>query len=350
MRYQLSLAVTCAAAALMGVGCAAELEGDGASELSDVIDEPIDADLAAASAEELTGAVYGTVSWTDGSGLVVRSGPGTSYSQVRVIAEGTRARISCQASGTSIGGNTVWNYLPDYGGYVTDYYMYTGYSSWITGVPRCGSSGGGCGDVDYAGRCDGDTLVWCEDGALRSVDCASSGRTCGWQDSNVGYNCMGSSSGGSGKLTVSQILGGTSYSVSQSYGPGWFASQHPDWYDYCQAYGDWGGTPVHCATDIAVPRGTPLYAAGNGTVITAGGTPYFVDDWNSSAGELKFRLADGTHVIYGHTSQIYVSPGQSVTKGQLIGRTGTSNGDHLHLEVRINNGTWTVDPMTYFGW
>lgn len=52
-----------------------------------------------------------------------------------------------------------------------------------------GNSGGGCDGLDYAGVCDGATLTWCENGALRSVNCASSGQTCGWESDAVGNNC-----------------------------------------------------------------------------------------------------------------------------------------------------------------
>src|SRR5262245_24484463 len=55
-----------------------------------------------------------------------------------------------------------------------------------------GSGGeGGCGDVDYLGKCEGDVLVWCERGMLMTHDCAADGKTCGWQDDRVGYNCIG---------------------------------------------------------------------------------------------------------------------------------------------------------------
>jgi hypothetical protein len=48
----------------------------------------------------------------------------------------------------------------------------------------------GCGDLDYAGRCDGTTLRWCEGGAPRSYDCAKAGMGCGWQDGATGNNCL----------------------------------------------------------------------------------------------------------------------------------------------------------------
>jgi len=51
-----------------------------------------------------------------------------------------------------------------------------------------------CGGIDYAGECVGQTLRWCENNSLRQVDCAASGRSCGYQDASVGFNCLASSS------------------------------------------------------------------------------------------------------------------------------------------------------------
>lgn len=339
----------------VAAGCAME-GGELGGELASTDDV-----MTEVSSEDLSG-VYGTIAWTGGAGLTVRSGPGTSHGSVGVLAEGTRVRIDCQITGTSIGGNTVWNHLPDYGGYVTDYYMNTGYSSWITGVPRCDEGGGSgepttgpCGDLDYAGVCSGETLIWCEGGTRKSVDCSATGRTCGWQSASVGNNCLsgGTSGGGGGRLTISQILGGAWHQVSQGFGYSDFATAHADWYAYCQAYGNWS-QPVHCAMDIGVARGTPVYAGEAGTVIVAG-SDFFEDDWNN-AGELRLRSADGTHVIYGHLSGFTVGYGRSVNRGDLIGYTGTAGtGAHLHLEIRVldsstSSGYRAVDPGTYFGY
>ncbi len=56
----------------------------------------------------------------------------------------------------------------------------------------------------------------------------------------------------------------------------------------------------------------------------------------------------GLSTRYGHLSEIDVTIGQSVTRGQtigLVGSTGRSTGPHLHYEVRINNQPF--DPRPY---
>jgi 3D (Asp-Asp-Asp) domain-containing protein len=68
--------------------------------------------------------------------------------------------------------------------------------------PFDGSSGGspadnsaptdGCNGLSFTGACQGSVLRWCENGVLRTADCASDGRTCGWTDDSVGYDCLGS--------------------------------------------------------------------------------------------------------------------------------------------------------------
>ncbi|OGQ26852.1 MAG: hypothetical protein A2138_13695 [Deltaproteobacteria bacterium RBG_16_71_12] len=47
-----------------------------------------------------------------------------------------------------------------------------------------------CDGLDWFGACDGAQLRWCENGALRSADCAASGQVCGWQDDTIGNNCL----------------------------------------------------------------------------------------------------------------------------------------------------------------
>ncbi|UQA57302.1 SH3 domain-containing protein [Polyangium aurulentum] len=80
---------------------------------------------------------------TGGVALNVRSTPSTSGTIVGSVAEGTSVGIECQVNGTLVGSTTIWDYLPAYGGYVTDAYVYTGYDGFVPGMPICGSSGGG---------------------------------------------------------------------------------------------------------------------------------------------------------------------------------------------------------------
>jgi murein DD-endopeptidase MepM/ murein hydrolase activator NlpD len=102
-----------------------------------------------------------------------------------------------------------------------------------------------------------------------------------------------------------------------------------------------GGMEFHQGLDIAAPMGTTVQAASGGTVISAG--------WYGGYG--NYILIDhggGMATGYGHLSQIFVSAGQPVQKGQAIGAvgsTGMSTGPHLHFEVRIAGKP--TDPAAY---
>jgi hypothetical protein len=52
------------------------------------------------------------------------------------------------------------------------------------------STPSGCGDLSFSGQCDGDVLSWCEGGKIKTYDCAANGKTCGYQDDSVGHNCI----------------------------------------------------------------------------------------------------------------------------------------------------------------
>lgn len=161
--------------------------------------------------------------------------------------------------------------------------------------------------------------------------------------------------GYSGGPGLTSIWGGRDVAISQAYGvvdP----SINQDIYRYGQSYGLPQGHP---GIDVAMKRGDPIYmpAGMTGTVITAGGTPYFRDEdygdqGTPGKGELRVRLANGDEIIFGHTSAINVPVGAQVTGGMVIAAVGSANRDHLHLEVRQRqaDGSYRlVDPVAYFG-
>ena len=95
-----------------------------------------------------------------------------------------------------------------------------------------------------------------------------------------------------------------------------------------------GEISYHSGTDIAVPEGTPILAAADGTVTIANAT----DSWGGSYGYyVKIDHGGGLTTLYAHCSRICVTVGQEVKSGQVIayvGHTGRATGTHLHFEVR----------------
>ncbi|MEH2277235.1 MAG: peptidoglycan DD-metalloendopeptidase family protein [Nostoc sp.] len=97
----------------------------------------------------------------------------------------------------------------------------------------------------------------------------------------------------------------------------------------------------HAGLDFAASYGSTIRAADSGRVIFAG--------WYGGYGRaVIIDHGNGMTTLYGHTSELYVSEGQAVERGQAIGAvgsTGFSTGPHLHFEVR-RNGT-PVDPANF---
>lgn len=95
-----------------------------------------------------------------------------------------------------------------------------------------------------------------------------------------------------------------------------------------------GKTSYHSGTDIAVPEGTPILAAADGTVTVANA----LDSWGGSYGYyVKIDHGGGLTTLYAHCSRICVTVGQEVKAGQVIayvGHTGRATGAHLHFEMR----------------
>jgi murein DD-endopeptidase MepM/ murein hydrolase activator NlpD len=103
-----------------------------------------------------------------------------------------------------------------------------------------------------------------------------------------------------------------------------------------------GRSKMHAGIDLSAPVGTPIYATADGTVTDAGFN-------NGGYGNL-IKISHGRDIEtrYAHLSSIGVRPGQRVTRGQLIGRmgsTGRSTGSHLHYEVRIEGRA--VNPIPF---
>jgi murein DD-endopeptidase MepM/ murein hydrolase activator NlpD len=102
------------------------------------------------------------------------------------------------------------------------------------------------------------------------------------------------------------------------------------------------GAAMHPGIDLAGQYGTPIYATADGTVLRAG--------WNNGGYGNLVEIDHGRGITtrYGHMSAVLVSAGQHVTRGQQIGRmgsTGRSTGNHLHYEVRIDNRP--VNPIPF---
>lgn len=97
----------------------------------------------------------------------------------------------------------------------------------------------------------------------------------------------------------------------------------------------------HAGIDFAGDYGSPILAADSGTVIFAG--------WYGGYGRAVIvDHGKGITTLYGHSSELFVTEGQSVQRGQQVasvGSSGLSTGPHLHFEVR-RDGT-PIDPAGF---
>lgn len=99
----------------------------------------------------------------------------------------------------------------------------------------------------------------------------------------------------------------------------------------------WG----HTGVDIAAPYGARLGASDDGIVVATGWVP---------VGGLRVCIqhSDGLQTCYYHTGNVFVSPGQAVSRGQLIasiGMTGVTTGPHVHWELKVNGAP--QNPLAY---
>ena len=102
--------------------------------------------------------------------------------------------------------------------------------------------------------------------------------------------------------------------------------------------GYWEG---HRAIDIYAPRGTPIIAADGGTVVAA--------HWATGYGRMVVvDHGNGYQTLYAHMDAFFVEVGQTVAKGDLLGKcgsTGNSTGPHVHFEVR--KGGALLNPFNF---
>ena len=135
-------------------------------------------------------------------------------------------------------------------------------------------------------------------------------------------------------------------SSSLKYDGGMFKWPAPSYTRVTSDYG-WrihptlGVNKFHNGVDMAAPGGSPILAAYDGTVAAAG--------YSGTMGNyIYLNHGSGLVTIYMHASALYVSAGQTVSKGDKIaavGTTGRSTGNHLHFGVRLN-GEY-VSPWNY---
>jgi murein DD-endopeptidase MepM/ murein hydrolase activator NlpD len=94
--------------------------------------------------------------------------------------------------------------------------------------------------------------------------------------------------------------------------------------------------------NVSVPEGTPIRAAEDGVVAYAG------NELKGYGNLVLIRHANGFVTAYAHASELAVKKGETVKRGQIIGKsgaTGNVTAPQLHFEVR--KGATPVDPMQY---
>ena len=130
------------------------------------------------------------------------------------------------------------------------------------------------------------------------------------------------------------------------YNGGMFAWPCPSYKRISDEYGNrmhptLGVEKFHNGLDMAASSGSSILAAYDGDVVAA--------DYSASMGNyIMIDHGSGLYTIYMHCSALYVSKGQTVSKGQniaAVGSTGRSTGPHLHFGVRLN-GSY-VSPWNY---
>ncbi|MCX7753428.1 MAG: M23 family metallopeptidase [Blastocatellia bacterium] len=101
------------------------------------------------------------------------------------------------------------------------------------------------------------------------------------------------------------------------------------------------GYEFHTGVDIEARHGEPVRATADGAVV-------FAAYWGGYGNLVILDHGNGLTTFYGHLSRITVRVGQTVKRGQIVGRagsTGRSTGPHVHYEVRVNDRP--VNPLRF---
>ncbi|MFQ5420669.1 MAG: M23 family metallopeptidase [Anaerolineae bacterium] len=123
-----------------------------------------------------------------------------------------------------------------------------------------------------------------------------------------------------------------------------------EWYPYGNDVlrADIGSYRIHHGLDFPNDTGTPVLAAGSGTVVHAGVLPSPRNGVNYYGNTIVIRhdwqwQGQDVYTLYAHTLEMFVQVGDQVEQGQLIAGVGSSgevSGPHVHLEVRVGSNTY----------
>ena len=121
----------------------------------------------------------------------------------------------------------------------------------------------------------------------------------------------------------------------------------PNYYTVSCAFGKYSNGMPHNGIDYPAPIGTKVVAAQSGIVLTVKRLDYsyghYVMIYHGTDSKGRSIVT-----LYGHNSAILVKPGDLVSKGQQIaksGSTGNSTGPHCHFEIRTDNNP--INPKNY---
>jgi murein DD-endopeptidase MepM/ murein hydrolase activator NlpD len=136
--------------------------------------------------------------------------------------------------------------------------------------------------------------------------------------------------------TATSELGGSGCAAGPGSPPGIWPTDGP----HTLSGNNYSGS--HLGIDVTASTSTAVLASGGGVVVFAGFSQY------GYGNVVQIDHMDGFATVYGHLSQLNVSPCQVVYGGQVVGMagsTGNSTGVHLHFEVRqgnVNMNPWSI--------